>query len=648
MARDGSEAAADSVVEAADDLATQQEGFEVSPQQRRTWLYEADRAALHAQAVIDIQGKLESASVKQALEMVVSRHEILRTTFGRVPGRTIPVQVIRDFLAPHWEETDLSAISPADQPGRLSTLLRKQAELPFNFAKGPILNALLVCLGPDHSVLSFMLPAVCADSPSLKIILQEIAGFLSGSAPESDPLQYADIADWQNQQLESQTTSDPGYAFWKQQSTEDQAASLPFEIEPKGPFQAGRMSVPLSPKIATDLAKAAESQGASRSAILAGCWQVLLSRYTGSWDILVHHIADGRPEAELMDSLGPLARWLPVPVSIDSSSPASRAWRRTDKAAQDTAAWQHSFNWGAAPGQHAEARAPQFGFAYETAQETLSAGALRLDLAICVSYSEPFKLELRCVESSSGLTLSFHYDRRRYTSAAIAHLASCYIELLSSALASPDAPVGSLSVLPSDEREKVLVGWNSTARSFPSVPSVHSLFEAWAQKTPSAPAVVFEGQSLSYADLNSRANQLAHHLRKQGVGKDTCVGLCVERSLEMVVGLLGIMKAGGAYVPLDPALPSERLSGMLSDSGARIVVQSSSAPALGAACVSLSLPALLEESVENLPSEDLSSSLVYVIYTSGSTGKPKGVGIEHQNLVNYVLGVTERLGLEPG
>ncbi|HLK61112.1 MAG TPA: amino acid adenylation domain-containing protein [Chthonomonadaceae bacterium] len=631
------------------------EGFEISPQQRRTWLFHRDARVFNARISVEIEGALDLPRLKQAAEAIAAKYEILRTTFRHVPGRLFPVQVIHDRLSPEWQEVGLEHLAPAAQQEPLRQYLEEQLPLAFSFERGPLFRLGLLRLSAQRSLLSLCLPALCADPTTLRILVRELAACYAGDAHgEEEPLQYADIADWQNELLEDSTSGDAGHAYWRQQDTEAPAASFPSERALAGDvaFHIASFALELNPNTWQTLQETAAHKEVPPAAILAGCWQTLLSRLSGTRDLLVHHILDGRPAEDLENAVGPLAKWIPIPVGIDASIPAARLWRRTKKAMGDGTHWQLYWNGGssAAEGREEVTAAERIGFQFEAEPEAWTADGLNLTFHSQAYCLEPFKLQLSCLARPDGLTLEFACDARRFQEQDLRQLADYFLVLLDSALGNSDAAVGSLPMLPEAERRKLLVEWNDTQRDYPSVAAIHHLFEQAAQSHPDA-ALVYADQQLSYEALNRRANQLAHHLQALGVVPDMPVGLYLERSLDLIVGLLGILKAGGAYLPLDPALPHERLTGMLADSGARLLVSGGALPELGGvACVHLNrdAEAISQQSEANPQSAVEPHHLAYVIYTSGSTGRPKGVGIEHHQLLNYVQGVSERLELPAG
>lgn len=635
---------------------TEVEGFEISPQQRRIWLLQRHTGALYARVTLEFQGALDVEGLQQAVAGITARHEILRTDFRRVPGRIFPVQIVHDDLPPEWQAIDLESLSPQAQSDRVQQFLEKELPSAFCFEKGPLFRVSLLRLNAHTHLLSLCLPALCADTASLRTLAREIAALYAGEQTDSnsDPLQYADLADWQNELLEIESNGEAGRAYWRQYDPGAATVSLPFEKIPDAeePFHVATVSMPIDSALAERLRVSADSRDVRVAAVLAGCWQALLCRVSGSPDVPILYASEGRPEEDLQGAVGPLARRLPLLVGVDPSVPIGRLWRRVNRAIGDALRWEHYWNWGDTPeeetGQPAKA---QFGFQFDEWPDAFAAGSMQITLRERCATVEPLKLELVCLQQPSGISLEFRYDVRRYQAEEIRRLAASYRTFLEEALLSPDAPLGSLSLLPPEERQKVVVEWNRTDRDYPDSVSVHHLFEAAADAHPESLALVYEDEQLTYGELNRRANQLAHSLRRQGVDPDRPVGLYLERSLEMIVGLLGILKAGGAYLPLDPALPRERLQGMLDDSGARLLITRGELPELeGVSLVRLDLEAadIAQQSEANPLSITKGEHLVYVIYTSGSTGRPKGVGIEHRHLVNYVRGVSERLGLPAG
>jgi len=638
------------------------EGFRLSPQQDRLWSLQQGAAQLPplAQAAFRITGPLQVEQLQTALEQVAQRHEILRTRFPCLPGMQVPLQVIDEMQVDWLPEENLQGLDASTQAARLETAWQSLGS-GFNLAEGRVVRSRLLRLAEQEWVLHLGLPALSVDGYTLRQLVRELRDAYAGSVSDAEIPQYADLTEWQHELLTSEETAE-GRAYWQQQSFPNPVTQrLPWEsVSPESTvFQPQRLVMPLAPETVAQLKALTNQQATSLETGFLTLWSLLLWRQLGHSPV-VGLACHGRKYAELELALGPLTRYLPAAVAFTPEQSFSTALRAVEQQVQVLQPWQEYFDpsllQGAVqPGQPACA----FGFAFEPLPEEQHAGAVSFCLEQTQVDLEPLKLQLTILQQGETCLVELHYDASRFSAAAVNSLAEQLQTLISSVLQAPTAAVGTLNFVSERLRQQLLVEWNQTQADFSLEQTIHELFEEQAAKTPNQTAVVYEGQSLTYGELNARADQLAHYLQQQGVGPEVIVGLCLERSLEMVVGLLGILKAGGAYLPLDPSYPSERLAFMLADSQAPILLtQASLLPHLPqhqaqTICLDTDWPAVQTGSaIENRKSKidscrprrgENPQSLAYVIYTSGSTGKPKGVAVEHRNLVNYLYGLQAHL-----
>ncbi len=389
---------------------------------------------------------------------------------------------------------------------------------------------------------------------------------------------------------------------------------------------------------------------------MLACWQTLLWRITARSDIVAGYICDGRKHEELSEAIGPLAKSLPVRCHFDESSRFSDVLKEIETAIRNAYEWQEYFTWEPGSGSarnYGEADFFAAGFEYDEQPSEPWADGLKSYVYKQYMCIDRFKVKLFCTRRGDSLTAEFHYDSESIRRESISCLAVQFVTLLESAINDPEAAVNGLEILSKSERQKLLVEFNNTQKPYLRDLCTHALFERQADRTPDEIALVFEDGQLSYSELNARANMVAHYLISLGVGPDIPVALFVERSLEMIVGILGIMKAGGAYVPLDPTQPKERLGHMLENVQAPLILSQERLLKLlpeqdaRVICLDAEWPIIAQSSSENSDGGATAGNLVYVIFTSGSTGRPKGVSIEHRQLVNYVSAVQERLAFPP-
>jgi amino acid adenylation domain-containing protein/non-ribosomal peptide synthase protein (TIGR01720 family)/FkbM family methyltransferase len=652
------------------------EGYRLSPQQKRVWLsQQADPDFPYAsQCAIMIAGDLRPAVLNAAITKLVQRHEILRTTFQCLPGMTIPLQVITAGAVAWAPDRDLSDLKDSAQDARIAELFGELVPQPFDLTHGPLLHAALVRLAADKSLLLLRLPALCADAVTLANLLRELErGYraeLAGAEPTDEPLQYADIAEWQQQILGAEA-AEAGRHYWRRQNlAAGLALRLPFEQPPKSASFAPRwVSRQLDPALAGGVAALAERLATAPATVLLACWQILCWRLTGQAEPLIATAFDGRAYEGLAEALGVLTKYLPIGCRLTAGASFDAVVAQLHAALQEAGQWQEYFSWEDWPALAGAARPSFLPLSFDFIEQSPACTGAETTFSLDQQYSciERFDVKLACVRRADALHVEMHYDAGVYSAEAISRLTQHYLTLLASAIADPATMIAQLALLDADERAQVLVGFNDSQVDFPDDICIHQLFEAQAARAPDQIALIYEDQHLSYAALNMRANQLARHLRALGVGPDRLAALYVERSAEAFVGLLGILKAGAAYVPLDPALPAERLAFMLDDSQAAVLItdsiadlrltiddlEASQTPIVNRKPKIVNLLAIDDlcvspTAIVNRQSEIVNPhNLAYVIYTSGSTGRPKGVAIEHRQLRNYICAILARLEL-PG
>ncbi|QDL10800.1 non-ribosomal peptide synthetase [Brasilonema octagenarum UFV-E1] len=635
------------------------QGFRLSPQQKHLWhLQESDNFPYCSQCAVLIEGNLEIDTLKIALEQVVNRHEILRTNFHCLPGMTIPLQVIgnNDII---WNENhNLSSCTPQEQEEFLSALFDQVHKQTFNLVEGSPLHLSLVTLSPSKYVLLISLPALCADAATLKILVQEIsqsyAACLQGKELDDEPLQYADLAEWQNELLEGADT-EVGRDYWRKQDFSTLIKlNLPFEKQSleQLEFQPHTQSFTISPALLEQIDTLTQQYNISVAEFFLASWQILLARLTKQQNLSIGVAYEGRKYQELEKSLGLFTKYLPLILNIEFESSFIDILHKNHACAEQLYKLQDYFTWESLAQSYPNTLG-FFPFSFDF--EELPGNHLAADVSFSIdrlsTCIERFKVKLSCTRQNNTLNIAFHYDSNLFDVEDIKRLVGQFQTLLASASAYPDLPISQLEVLSDNERQ-LLDEVNNTKRDYPHNKCIHQLFEEQARKTPNKVAVIFEDQQLTYHQLNQRANKIAHYLQKQGVGSEVLVGLCVERSLDMIVGLLAILKAGGAYVPLDPALPKEGLALRLQDARVSLVISHSSLvnnfEQITVIYLDSDSEIIAQENEVNLNTKVTSGNLVYALFTSGSTGRPKGVAIEHRQLLNYLYAIIDTLNLPAG
>jgi amino acid adenylation domain-containing protein len=626
------------------------EGFRLSPQQRRLWSLQWDYQSYLTQGAILIEGDLCSDALRSALERAFQRHEIFRTTFQTLPGINFPIQIIDDAVSLDYAETDLSFLPVEAEGYFIKQHVREEKARVFDFERGPLSRCCLFKLAPDRHVLIVTLPALCADLVTLHTLTSELSscyGALMGQHEAlEEPTQYADLAEWQSEILESETTT--GRNHWLQKDYGALAGfRLPFEkaAAEGARFEPELFNAPIPVELSERIGELAQAQGVGMEVILLAGWQALLWRLTGMENIFVGVTSKHRKYEELKGACGQFAKDLPVECRLDGMSTFGDLMRQTEEALRESTKWEEYFNWdyGLTDASGAEARPSlPVSFSFDEYPDSSQAAGVTFSLQLHFTCSDRFKVRLSCHRSGSHLLTEWHYDASLVGVEDVKRLSAMYLKLLARVICDPDALLGEIDLLSDVERHRLLVEFNETKVELGIDTCLQRLFEHQAEKTPEAVALVYEGEQISYAELNSRANRLARHLSGHGCRSGSLVGVCLERSAEMVSALLGVLKAGAAYVPLDPTLPKARLSHIIEDAGITVLLTQESVrerlPEHGVKTVCLDTDDWQASGEETNPSSfGLPDDLAYVIYTSGSTGKPKGVMISHRAICNRLL-----------
>jgi amino acid adenylation domain-containing protein len=642
------------------------DGFRLSPQQARLWLilHADSEAAYRADGVITIEGDLDGEILALAVTDVLRRHEIFRTTFRRLPGMRFPLQVISPPGVEELHRYDLSAVDAEQQQAELDRIRAAASELPFELEQGPLFHLALARLSSQRHVLLMQLSSLCADAATLRNLAREISGCYSarttGGEDPDEPLQYPDCAEWLNELQEA--TGGPmadGAAYWRGQNLQALSVSRLSSHErslPEERFSVGRLTLDLPVDVPDAVARCAAECGSSVPMFLLACWQVLLARLNGQTQLVVGCVHDGRVQDQLHSALGLFARHVPLRCDLPEHLSFRDVLEQVGGSYREACQWQDAFSWENIARQSGEASDPAFipvCFEFEEQANPQAVAGVTFSLIDHQSCIDRFEVKLRAVQRGSGLRIELHYDTELFSEDEMDRLGERFATVVSAAAGCPDATVGHLEVIGHAERRKVLFDLNPAGAQEFSRSTVHRLFEQQAGQTPDRIAVVCAGQRLTYAELNGRANELAHQLRRFGLGADVPVGLFLPRSLDLAVGVLGVLKAGGAWLPLDPNYPKDRLALLLADAQVPVLVtrqalardlpqQRAATITLDADWSSIPLP-----DIDDTQAEPERSNLAYMVYTSGSTGVPKGVMVTHANLSDYVQAIGKPLRLTP-
>ena len=644
---------------------SQIEGFRLSPQQERIWLLQQKESShrYYVQGEVLLKGSLDISALKKALQTIVNRHEIFRTTFQCLPGMTVPLQVIVEAHELSIHEHTLVDLSPSSQRDESESIFQRLRQKPFRFAENPPFDIELLRLSAQESLLLIRLSALIADGLTLTQLVTEISNEYSSKLQSQEhdleSMQYADVAEWQNELLEQEEYS-PGKDYWKNcNMVLSEVSDLSFLGPGKHRLLPNVSIEPISALLTdtlTDKVKHfADSFEVSIHDILLSCWQILLWRVTSLDNLTIGLASSGRSHEELRSTLGILSKYLPLSCPLGHVMTFKEVCEHTSESVNDAYKWQDYFSLKDIPMEHL-ATAPSvypFCFEFEEWPEAVChiGDGISFDLQKRYGCLEDFQISLSCFQKGGALGADLYYDATRYDFSDIKNLSDWFLVLLEDAISHPDQTIGKLNLLSESQRQQVLIDFNQTYTGHLHEQCIHQVFEAQVNQTPDKIAVVFKERQLTYAGLNAKANQLAHYLKELGVTNNQVVGIYLDRSLEFFISLFAILKTGGAYLPLDPALPAESLLFRLQDAQVSMVLsQTDLADALSDCniehlCVDKQWAMIAQQSQENVADESATDDLAYVIFTSGSTGKPKGVAVEHRQLFNYSRAIANRLNL---
>lgn len=629
-------------------------------QQRMWFLYQLEsQSPFYNEGLqLRVEGVLNVEALQQSINKIIHRHEILRTTFPAVDGK--PLQVISPSLALAIPVLDLQGLEESE----VQQIVTKEARQPFDLNNGPLLRVTLLRLGSESHVLVLIMHHIITDGWSMGIFIQELS-LLYRAFTLNSPLllpelliQYADFAVWQRQWL-SEEIQKQQLNYWKQQLA-DAPPLLELPTDKPRPavqtFCGATQEFQIDRDLSQQIKTFSQQSGATLFHTLLAAFVVLMFRYSGQDDICIGSPIANRNRREIELLIGFFVNTLVLRNQIEGNPSFSEFLSQVRQVA--TSAYTHQdvpFE------QVVEVLQPERSLSYNPLfqvvfvlenflLDTLELPDVTLTPRFVERRTSQFDLTLAVWETKAGLIGSWEYNSDLFEPDTIARMTSHFQTLLAAIIANPNQPIGELPLLNQQERHQLLVEWNDTYTPYPKSKCIHELFEEQVEKTPNAIAVVYEDESLTYQQLNDRANQLAHYLQTLGVGAEVLVGICIERSPIMVVGLLAILKAGGAYIPLDPAYPQERLAYMLQDAKVPVLLTQqeliSQLPQTQArvVCLEIDSEVISTYSQENPTSEASVHHLAYVIYTSGSTGQPKGVAVIHQ-AVNRLVCNTNYINL---
>ena len=673
--------------------ATEPKSFPLSYPQQRLWFLdqlESKNPTYNIPAAFRLKGRLHLPVLEKTLNEIQRRHKVLQTRFVSVDGK--PAQIIDPEMTTKLSVVDLRDYPESEREATAWRLLQEEIQRPFELAKGPLLRATSFKLNEEDHILLLSMHHIISDGWSMGIFRTEMIKIYQclreNRTPDLPdlPQQYSDFSVRQRQWLEGEGL-EKQLSYWKKQ-LDGSPPILELPTDHPRPsvqtFNGTRQSIELTKELTQSLKKLGLDQGCTLFMVLLTAFKIILYRYTGQTDLNVGTPIANRDQDDIENLIGFFINTLVLRTNLSGNPTFQEVLekvREVSLSAYDHQAMPFEKLVEELQPPRDLSRSPFFQVLFSlqnTPTQPLELPDLTFETLYAYNGKAKFDLSVYLWEKSAQLSGVFEYNTDLFETETIVRMIEHFQNLLKAASANPNLRVSDLPLLTEREQEQLLVEWNATEKEYPLEKCFHQLFESQAEQTPDSVAVEFHNKSLSYGQLNARANCLAHHLQKLGVGPDVLVGICVERSLDMLVGLLGVMKAGGAYVPLDPSYPKERLAYMVEDSKPQVLLTQdslcetifegreskseerraelsenefednasrSSLHALRVICLDGDWQKIAKESKSNPETSLQSTNLVYVIYTSGSTGKPKGVAIQHQTLVNFLNSMSEVPGL---
>jgi len=643
------------------------EELPLSYAQQRLWFLdqlEPNSALYNIPLALRLNGVLHQVALSQSLQEIITRHEALRTNFITVDGKAI--QIIHEELDWKLSVVDLKDLSTNEIEITAQQIVQKQTIEPFDLANESLIRTTLIMLSETEHILLVCMHHIVSDAWSIGVFVQELTALYNAYAQgQSSPLaplaiQYADFALWQRDWLQGDVLQKQ-LTYWQQQ-LKDAPDLLVLPTDRPRPavqtFNGAHIEFALSVELTAKLTKLSQQQGVTLFMTLLAAFNTLLHRYTGTEDILVGTPSANRDRSEIEGLIGFFVNTLVMRTDVSGNPSFSELLTRVREVAMEAYTHQHlpfEMLVEALQPQRDLSHTPLFQVMFilqnaptsELELTGLSVSSLPIETA-----TAKFDLTLAMQNTATGLAGAWEYNTDLFDPSTIERMTGHFLTLLEAIVAHPNQQIAQLPILSASEQQQLLVEWNNTQTEYPQDKCIHQLFEEQVEHTPNAVAVVYENQQLTYHQLNSRANQLAHYLQSLGVKADVLVGICVERSIEMLIGLMGILKAGGAYVPLDPEYPTERLSFMLEDAQVQVLltqqhlVEKLPSHQAKLICIDQNWTQIQQNKQNNPKQTATATDLANIIYTSGSTGQPKGVMVEHQGLCNLAQAQIEAFGLD--
>lgn len=644
------------------------DSFPLSFAQQRLWFLDQlqpDNCAYNVPAAIRLRGRLDVVALERTFAEISRRHESLRTTFANINGRLI--QVIAPTVSFVLPQLDLRSYGESEREAEARRLAVEEARRPFDLARGPLLRVALLQLAEDDNVLLVTMHHIVSDGWSMGVLIREVVtlyeAFSNGRPsplPEL-PIQYVDYACWQREWLQGERL-ERQIGYWREQLNNASAIlELPTD-KPRPAVQTtngARRTTTLDQSLMTGLKDLSREARVTLFMILLAAFKALLYRYTGQKDISIGTPTASRNRTEIEGLIGFFVNTLVMRTDLSGDPTFRELLARVRQVA--LGAYEHQdlpferLVDGLKP-ERDLSRQPLFQvmFVLQNApREDLRLPELTLEPLGVEETTARFDLSLLVSEKEERVFVFWDYNTDLFEAVSIKRLARHFERLLENIIENPDRPLSQLELMTARERHQLVVEWNQTKVDSCNHVCLHAAFEQQAERTPEAVAVILQDSQISYAELNQRANQLAHYLQSKAVGPEVRVGVCMERSIETIIALLGVLKAGGVYVPLDAAYPMQRLKHMTEDAGVKVILTQQglrdglAGPDRELVYVDSHWEQIASPHRQNVRSKVGADNLAYIIYTSGSTGRAKGVMVEHQAIVNTLLWRLNTFSLSP-
>ncbi|WP_157951098.1 AMP-binding protein, partial [Cyanothece sp. BG0011] len=622
------------------------QGFRLSPQQKYVWLQQQTVNSTFSnpfcsQIALLIQGNLQINRLQNALETLIKRYDILRTNYKQIQGIKLPVQVVNEFFYLHWQQ---DKTSPEFLDQTIENIFQTHREKLNNLEETTLFYLSLLTVSETKHFLLISLPALNGDAETLKNLTQEIYNIYHQKDNNDEIIDYLQFSEWQNELLEEEEATE-GFNYWQQEKKHPKPSlKLPFEQQNSNSFNPKTYTLEIGREITEKIKSFATSYNVTIDNFILTCWQTLLSKLTNETHIVVNHNYKGRIYEELQDILGLVDKSIPVYSHIDQSMTLNELLIKTHETVSNHRPWQDYYL-----GDKNEIT--PIAFEFQTQEKQYQGDDITISLYQQYTCSDRFKLKLFCLLQENSLKTQFYYDASLFNLEEVQRFADYFQTLLMNIFTHPNAQIKDIEILNHNHINELLIELNNTKTKHNELTSFKEKFEQQVKQTPQNTALVYEDKKLSYEQLNQQANQLAHYLIKLGVKPDSPIPVYGDRSLEMIIAMLGIIKAGAAYLPIDSALPFAGLQQRLKEAKANILITQKSLvtpqslPNYKVIDLDKDWPTIAQNSNQNPHIQLTPETLAYVIFTSGSTGQPKGVAIEHRQLLNYLHSIIKALDI---